>query len=210
MSVILTCKQKSEFAIVADSRWHQADNAGVAYSRDEQEMAMRVGLGLRVIVLAAVGVIVMLVTTTPPASASGNGFAARAHSTGLTAAQVGALQRDVNVFIGKNARAVANASAGRTVKRVNVTSCPLGDFCIWPSSNFRGTPDDFSTCGVNHPNPYAGSANGSWKNDQTPQNGSGPHVKMLAANGTVLYTTPAPWCDSSDFDFSGIAFFRIC
>lgn len=196
---------------------------------------MRVGSGMRGMALAAAGAVLVLATTAASAPAPGNGFAARARSAGLTAAQVGALQREVNVYIGhyggrqvainkvvfaggsilfpvpgRNARAVANASAGRTVEKRNSTACPLGAFCAWSGHDYSGARAEFFACGTDWPNPYNGLVDGSWKNDQTPQNGSGPRVKMLANNHSVVYTTAPPWCASTNFDWSFIYYFRIC
>jgi hypothetical protein len=185
--------------------------------------------------LIAVGAVLMLATTAASASAPGNGFAARARSAGLTAAQVGALQQEVDVFIGhyggrqvainkvafaggsvlfpvpgRNARAVANASAGQTVETTDTTSCPLGAFCAWPDPNYGGARRAFYACGTDWPNPFLSDQIGSWKNDQTPQNGSGPRVKMLDSHHDVIYTTAPPWSASTAFSWFNVYYFRVC
>ena len=196
---------------------------------------MRLGPVMRGMALAAVGTVLMLATPAASASAPGNGFAARALSAGLTAAQVRALQLEVNVYTGRyggrqvainkvtfaggsillpvpgrNARVVANVSAGRTVERVDSTTCPLGAFCAWPNSDYGGARAAFFACGTDFPNPDLSDNIGSWKNDQTPQDGTGPRVQMRDQHHNVLFTTAPPWCANRAFSWFNVFFFRVC
>jgi len=106
--------------------------------------------------------------------------------------------------------AAGKASAGQAVAAPASTSCPLGDFCIWDQPNYQGTRISYVQCGIYLINVFENDGNASWKNDQTPQNGSGPRVQMLNSNYQVVYTTPPPWSAKTVFGFGGIAYFRIC
>lgn len=106
--------------------------------------------------------------------------------------------------------AAGKAGTGKAVAAAASTSCPLGDFCIWNYPNYQGTRISYVQCGVDLINPYKNDGEASWKNDQTPQNGTGPPVVMLSSNYKVVYTTPPPWSAKSLFGFGGIAYFRIC
>jgi Peptidase inhibitor family I36 len=108
------------------------------------------------------------------------------------------------------AGAVSAATPGAGSGRVDNTTCPVGDFCVWPTPDYTGQRVTFAACGTDFKNPYVGFEAGSWKNDQTPQGSGGPVVKMLFSDKSVVYTTPPPWSASSDFSWSGLYYFRVC
>jgi hypothetical protein len=166
------------------------------------------------------------------------GFAARARSAGLSPAQIRSTQHQVQAFIksyggrqvalnlvdfrggnmlfvvpGRDARAVANASAGKMIEHVVSSTCPVTAFCAWEQENYAGTRASFFSCGTDFANPFGPSIyDGSWKNDQSPQDGTGPKVKFLldtTGHGTK-FTTPAPWAGDPSFHYDNDDFFRVC
>jgi hypothetical protein len=169
---------------------------------------------------------------TPGAAA---GFAARAQAAGLPAAQVQSTQRQVQAFIkryggrqvalnlvvfrggsmlfavpGREASAVANASAGTRVAAVVSSTCPVTAFCAWGQIDYAGSRAAFYACGIDYTNPWAGVVFGSWKNDQTPQGPSGPRVKFLYSDKTVVATTPPPWAGNTEYYWNNVYYFRVC
>jgi hypothetical protein len=157
-----------------------------------------------------------LAVATGPASASAAGarssFAAQARSHGLSSAQIGVLQREVNTYIAKygGKQIAINEVAftgGNTVfavpgqkyaypvtaARAGVNTgpgeiCPYEYFCTFALANFEGSESEFYRCNDTLKN----NNNGSWKNDQTP----GVKATLYIYNTTVhkygtVITAPA-------------------
>ena len=184
-------------------------------------------------VIAIIPVIVGVTTATAmSADAAQAGFATRAYAAGLTNAQVQGLEQKVSGFIGRyggtqvainevafhggsmlfavpghNARDVANASAGTTVETADSSTCPLGAFCEWDQYSYSGDRDEFFSC-IRFPEPFGGLT-GSWKNDQTPQDGTGPQVKMYIGS-MVVYTTPPPWSGNQKWGWRDLTSIKPC
>ena len=106
--------------------------------------------------------------------------------------------------------AATPGAPGPASARVDNTTCPVGDFCVWPDPDYTGQRKTFFACGTDFENPYAGFEAGSWKNDQTPQGSNGPAVKMLFSDKSLVFTTPPPWSARNVFGWSDIFYFRIC
>jgi hypothetical protein len=113
---------------------------------------------------------------------------------------------------GRDARAVANASAGKMVEAVVSATCPVTAFCEWEQDSYAGTRASFFSCGTVFANPFTDEIyEGSWKNDQSPQDGTGPKVKfLLTSTGTPKFTTPAPWAGNPGYRFDNVNFFVVC
>ena len=52
--------------------------------------------------------------------------------------------------------AVSAATPGPASARVDNTTCPVGDFCVWPTPDYTGLRKTFFACGTDFKNPYAG------------------------------------------------------
>ncbi len=108
------------------------------------------------------------------------------------------------------AGAVSAVTPGPASSRTDTTTCPVGAFCVWPTSDYQGQRFAFYACGIDFSNPYANDEAASWKNDQTPQGPGGPAVKMLGSDKHLIYTTPPPWSAKFSFSWTEIYYFRIC
>ena len=152
----------------------------------------RVRFALSRALATGAAIAVTLAVATGPASASAAGarssFAAQARSHGLSSAQIGVLQREVNAYIAKyggNQIAINEVAftGGNTVfavpgqkyaypvtaARAGVNTgpgeiCPYEYFCTFALANFEGSESEFYRCNDTLKN----NNNGSWKNDQTP------------------------------------------
>jgi len=112
---------------------------------------------------------------------------------------------------GREASAVANASAGTRVAAVVSSTCPVTAFCAWGSADYAGSRAAFYACGIDYANPWPGYIiTGSWKNDQTPQGPSGPRVKFLYSDKSVIATTPHPWAGNTEYNWDGVYYFKVC
>jgi hypothetical protein len=149
------------------------------------------------------------------------GFAAQARGAGLSGAQARLLQRRVSSFIarhggtqaainkvtlangsmvfalpGEGPAGRARASATELAASSSWSTCPLGDFCTWNGTNYGGNAKrEYYYC-REAVQPFTDI--GSWKNDETPQDGTGPQAQILYDDG-YRYLTPHPWCANSSW-----------
>lgn len=172
--------------------------------------------------------------TTVSASAGNaqSNFTAQARAAGLTNSQIRTLEREVNAFIsrsggrqvainkvafnggdilfavpGWSARQMTRVSAGNMIEATVTSTCPVGDFCEWNGTDYAGTAKATFYAYRNDTAPFTGNA-GSWKNDQTPQNGSGPKVIIYYVDFT--YVSPPPWSSNPTWDWFDALSVTLC
>ncbi|KOG51189.1 hypothetical protein ADK76_37210 [Streptomyces griseoflavus] len=153
-------------------------------------------------------------------TAASTGFAAQTQRAGLTAAQAGRLQAQVDSCVAESGgeqvsankvlvpggslvirapgQAYARDLAGRSKAPVK-PACPYGHLCIWANGNAF----DYYACGYFHLPDLVG--NGTWVNNQAP----GTVARFSSMAGRELWNT-GPAYSSGTADWTLVGYVRPC
>lgn len=183
---------------------------------------------------ALAGALVMLAGAAAPASSAvasvRPSFAAQARGAGLTRAQAGTLQREVNSFIAKHGgtqaainevkfrggdivfaapgQKYAHVVTGRSTAAVlsSPEKCPYENFCIYQGTHFTGTYANYFYCNIYNPILKLFTGTGSWKNNQI----AGVKAYFYGPTVNLIYTTAAAYSNNANYNWTPVYYVEAC